>query len=195
MFVVRYRSMDGAYRAGRPLRVIEHDDERLVGWLAEGTTVAEPMLADGRGLRDAPLSERWSHPRATRLRPWHGGDLVMVFPRDRAYSLWVFKHGATVRGWYANLEQPYVAGDRVITTEDHVLDLWAPAETGEPQWKDEDELAMAVEVARFTAEEAAAVRAEGERVFAERPWPTPWDAWTPPADWSRPSLPAGWDAE
>ena len=33
----------------------------------------------------------------------------------------------------------------------------------------------------------------GERVWRERPWPTGWESWTPPADWVTPDLPEGWD--
>src|SRR4051812_15333830 len=87
--VVRYRSIDGAFRAARPLTVVEDGDDWLVTYLHPGATVAVPVLADGRALRDVPLEERWAHPRATALRPWVGGDLVILFPREREFSLWL----------------------------------------------------------------------------------------------------------
>jgi hypothetical protein len=37
-----------------------------------------------------------------------------------------------------------------------------------------------------------AVRAEGERVIAEAPWPTGWEEWRPPATWTPLALPADW---
>jgi hypothetical protein len=194
LVVLRYRSMDGRFRSGRPLRVIEHGDEQLVAYLAEGTLVAMPVLADGRGLRDVPLDERWLHPRATRIRPWHGTDLVLIFPRDRAYSLWLFREAGTFRGWYVNLEDRHVFGERTIDTRDGVLDIWVPAETGAPQWKDEDELEAAAVQSRVTPEEARAIRAEGERVIAERPWPTGWEDFRPDPSWAIPALPDAWDA-
>ena len=86
-------------------------------------------------------------------------------------------------------------GAHTISTRDHVLDIWVPGETGEPEWKDEDELAAAVEAGRFSADEAASIRAEGERVWAERPWPTGWEAWLPPAEWVQPELPDGWNED
>ena len=70
-----------------PLRVIEDTDEHVVGYLAEDTEVAYPMLADGRGLRDVPLDERWAHERVAMRRPWVRSDLVMIFPRARRSSL------------------------------------------------------------------------------------------------------------
>jgi hypothetical protein len=174
--------------------VIESTDERVVGYLAEDTMVDYPMLADGRSLRDVPLEERWSHQRKAVRRPWVRSDLVMIFPRERRYSLWVFHEDGKHVGWYVNLEQPHVFGDDTITTRDDILDLWVPVETGEPQWKDEDEFEAAQRVGRLTPEDAAAIRAEGERVMHERPWPTGWEDWRPPADWRRPTLPPDWNA-
>jgi len=122
--VLRYRSIDGAFRAARPLTVVEDGPEWLVTHLPEDTVVAVPVLTDGRGLRDVPLEERWMHPRATSLRPWARSDLVMLFPRDREFSLWLFRERGTFRGWYVNLEERHIRGARTIDTRDHVLDLW-----------------------------------------------------------------------
>ena len=191
--VLRYRSIDGAFRSARPLTVVEDGDDWLVTYLHPGTTVAVPVLADGRGLRDVPLEERWAHPRATALRPWVGGDLVVLFPRDREFSLWLFRDNGLFRGWYVNLEDRHVRGKRTIDTRDGILDVWVPAETGEPQWKDEHELEAAAAQGRVTADEAERIRLEGERVIAERPWPTGWEAFVPDPAWPVPRLPDGWD--
>jgi hypothetical protein len=193
---LRYRSIDGRFHSGRPLRVVEDTPERLVTFIPEGTTVSIPLLADGRGLRDVPLHERWTHPRVSARGPWHGTELIQLFPKGRAHSLWVVRDAAhSLVGWYVNLEDPHVLAARTVSTQDHVLDIWVPAETGEPEWKDEDELAAALEVGRFTSDEADSIRAEGERVWAERPWPTGWEDWRPPAEWTRPELPDGWNDE
>jgi hypothetical protein len=176
-----------------PLWLIEATDEQVVGYLAAGTEVAYPMLADGRGLREVPVEERWSHPRQAVRRPWERSDVVMIIPRDRRHSLWVFHENGRHVGWYVNLEAAHDFGDRTITTRDEILDIWVPVETGEPQWKDEDEFEAAQRVGRLTPEYAAELRAEGERVIAERPWPTGWEGWRPPANWSPPELPDGWD--
>ncbi len=191
--VLRYRSIDGRFRSGRPLRVVDDAGDWLVTYLAESTPVAMPVLADGRGLRDVPLDERWLHPRATQIRPWHGTDLVLLFPRGRAYSLWLFREAGTFLGWYVNLEDRHVFGEGTIDTRDGILDIWVPADTGEPHWKDEDELEAATRQGRVTADEARAIRAEGERVVAERPWPTGWEDFRPDPAWTRPALPDGWD--
>jgi Protein of unknown function (DUF402) len=190
--VLRYRSPDGRFLVGRPLTVIEHTPDRVVAYLALGTEVALAVLEDGRDLRDLPVGERWDHPRVGARRTWSTSNLVMIFPRGRAHSLWVFQ-GPSATGWYVNLEEPYVLGERTITSRDHVLDLWVPAETGVAGWKDEDELEGAVAAGRLTPEEAAGARAEGERVLRERPWPTGWEAFEPDPAWPVPELFPGWD--
>ena len=43
------------------------------------------------------------------------------------------------------------------------------------------------------AQAAAAIRAEGERVMAEQPWPTGWEHWRPPPQWEPLPLPEGWN--
>ena len=191
---LRFGSIDGRFHSGRPLRVIEHTPELLVTYMAEGTVVSVPVLTDGRGLRDVPLDERWSHPRTSVLRPWHGTELIQLFPHSRAHSIWIVRDPThALVGWYVNLEDVHRFDEHTITTRDHVLDIWAPAETGEPEWKDEDELEAATRVGRLSPEQAAAIRAEGELVWREHPWPTGWEDWQVPAAWTTPELPEGWN--
>lgn len=186
--------MSGGYEGGLPLWVIADNGERVVAYLAEGTETSAPILEDGRGLRDVPLDERWDYRRKSVRRPWHSTDVVMIFPRGRRHSLWLMHERSRFVGWYVNLEATHVFGERTISTEDGVLDVWVAAETAEPAWKDQDEFAVAVRAGRLSEADAEALRREGERVMAERPWPTCWENWRPPAAWSRPALPDDWAA-
>ena len=61
---------------------------------------------------------------------------------------------------------------------DQALDVLVEPD-GTWRWKDEDDLAEAQALEIWTADEAAAIRAEGERVIAVRPWPTGWESWRP----------------
>lgn len=190
--MLRYRAFDGRCYAGRPLRVVQDGPDLTVAWLAQGAECSMPRLVDGRGLRDVPLASRWLHPReAHRMRS--PNEQILLFPRGRAHSLWVLRRDGELLGWYVNLEDPHVRDGGTLTTRDSILDLWVPADTGEEVWKDEDELEAAVGAGRLTAAEAAAARAEGERVVHERPWPTGWEDWRPPPNWTAPELPTGWD--
>jgi hypothetical protein len=196
--VVRYELRGPASEGfGRvlPLSVIEHTDSELVGYLAEGTEVIASRLADGRELREVPLEERWAHPRQAVRRAWRGSDIVMIFPVGRQHSFWVFHEGGRHTGWYVNLEAFHAVGKSTITTVDGILDVWIPVETGRPVWKDEDAFEIAQQVGRLTRDEAAALRAEGERVIGEHRWPTGWENWRPTAGWKPPRLPRDWDAD
>lgn len=84
-----------------------------------------------------------------------------------------------------------VQGDKFDTT-DWALDVWVEPD-GTWNWKDEDDFARAQELGVLDPAGAAAVRAEGERVIAEHPWPTGWEDWRPPTDWEPLPLPPGWD--
>jgi hypothetical protein len=196
--VVVYRSLasDGCYYSGLPLSILHDGPEAVVGTLEHGTVVSRPVAADGRDLRTLPLHERWG-PRVALLRPFLFGEgagrLVIVFPRGRAHSIWIFHSPSDVIGWYINLEDPPVFAGRTVSTRDHILDLWAPADTGEARWKDEDELEAAIAAGTRTSREAETYRAEGERVMLERPWPTGWEEAAPDPSWPAPELFDGWD--
>jgi hypothetical protein len=94
---------------------------------------------------------------------------------------------------YVNLQEPLRPSPVGFDTRDQALDLVIDPD-GSWRWKDEDHFAQAVERGRFTADEAAAIRAEGERVVAAWPFPTGWEGWMPDPRWPRPGLPDGWDA-
>ena len=171
-----------------PTTAVERTSSRVVLWIAPETPVRWPR---GMRLPIAELAEqRWPYVDAR----WYGGRL-MIAEAGASHSVYVTwgKDGELV-GWYVNLEERHAFGERTISTRDGVLDIWVPAETGEPEWKDEHELEAAVRAGRVTPDEAVSIRAEGERVWAERPWPTGWEDWRAPAGWTVPELPEGWDA-
>jgi hypothetical protein len=93
--------------------------------------------------------------------------------------------------WYVNLQTPVQVRDRFVDTTDQALDVLAFPD-GTWQWKDEDELEEAVQLGIWTDTEAVEIRAEGERVIAEHPWPTGWEDWRPPAAWAPLTLPEDW---
>jgi hypothetical protein len=159
-----------------PLTVVRHDGEVVVTWLRPGTRYLRPLRDDGTHDRNA--TDRWTLGEQT----WTGTNVLMVTRWGRAHSLWHFFDDAwSFRGWYANLQAPYGRDRFGFTTDDHALDVWIPAETGEPEWKDEDEFAEAVAAGAY---DEASVRAEGGRVMRERAWPTGWEGWRPPPEWT-----------
>jgi hypothetical protein len=169
-----------------PSTVAGAQDDRIAIWIAGGTPIVYPNgVNDGRLM---PL-ERWEIVR----RPWFGTGSLDVAPYGRAYMIKHFWHeGGSFRGWYVNLQAPLRRALLGFDSTDHQLDLWIEPD-GAVTWKDEDHLEQAVELGLFTAEAAAAVRTEAERVLDEWPFPTGWEDWRPDPAWPVPELPDGWE--
>jgi hypothetical protein len=125
---------------------------------------------------------------------WHSYRvLILVRPGDGfAFELLWRADDDTFAAWYVNLQEPLRRTALGFDTDDLVLDIWVEPD-GSWEWKDEDELEVAVALGRFTAAQAAEIRSVGERVVAERPWPTGWEEWRPDPSWQLPRLPDGWD--
>lgn len=198
--VIRY-VRDGIVRGARPVRVVGERNGYLATWLPAGTIVANPVLANGAGLRSVPLEERFTTERRATpaLQRWQGEGILKLFPEHAAHSIWLFwRDDQSFWGWYVNLEALHVRSGNRIDTRDHVLDLWCERPR-EFQWKDEDELMLAVEQGFVTTDLAADIRAEGERVARmieawEPPFSDGWESWTADPSWPLPVLPPDWDA-
>lgn len=102
------------------------------------------------------------------------------------------------RSWYVNLQDPLrrtpVGFDYLDLELDAIVDL----DRSSWRWKDEDELAKAIERGHLTEERATGMRAEGEdlvRRIVDRtpPFDRDWLDWRPHPSWGVPELPAGWD--
>jgi uncharacterized protein DUF402 len=173
-----------------PARAVSPRDGPPALWVAPGTTLRSPAIA-GRYVREAPLEQRFTAERESIERSWVGDGVLILGRPGRAHSIWLFWEGSAFKGWYVQLErqwQPFRFG---FDTEDHALDIWIERD-GSWRWKDEDELEVAVRVGYFTPDEATAIRAEGEQVVAEWPFPTGWEQWRPYSTWPTPSLPSDW---
>lgn len=171
-----------------PTRVVSA--EPLVLWLADGAAVKWAGIG-GRHVREVPLEERFAQRWEAIDETWRRGDVLIVAHPGRAHSIWLFREEERFAGWYVNLEAPWQPSRHGFDTEDHVLDVWVDR-SGRWAWKDEDELEVAVAAGFLDPTQAAAIRAEGERVLEEWPLPTGWEDWHPDGTWRAPSLPADW---
>lgn len=184
--VAVYRDvLDGRVFFAIPARVVVRDAAGLVSWFASGSPVARPATRQS----PAQLAAGAWEPVESR---WGGHGILHRYRYGDAHSLRVFwNDDGTFRGWYGNLEQPWVPSRFGFDTRDHILDVWNDGRGW--HWKDEDEFAEAIELGLFTLEEADAVRGEGERVMRETMLPTGWEDWRPDPGWPVPELPKGWD--
>lgn len=180
------------------MTVVRDDADALVAWLAPGTPVLRPVLTDGRDLRTAPLADWFAagSRHALKRDVWHGAGILKVAPTGVPWSVWLFwQPDGTFRNWYVNLEDAHVRDDSSILTQDHVLDVVVhPDRT--VRWKDEDELAAAVQWGRFSVEDAARFEQDArdvERVVArwDPPFCEDWQSFRPDPSWPLPALPAG----
>lgn len=172
---------------GTIVMVVEDSEALLVTYLPEGAPFSFPE-GDWPGGR---------HPWHRRGR-WSGHGVLMLHRPVDAYSVWHFWSGHERRfsAWYLNLQAPFTRTSVGFDTSDHELDLIARPD-GSWQFKDDELLEVRVADGRFTASEAAEIRAEGARIAADldagrRWWDDAWTDWSPDPGWQVPELPVGW---
>ncbi len=116
---------------------------------------------------------------------WRRDVLRLMFPGQH-HSIWLFWSDDDERAfsaYYVNMEEPFRRTPLGVDTNDHTLDVMVTPEH-EWRWKDAEQMAERVEQGVFSAEFAAAVQAEGERVIEviERrgsPFSDGWEQWQP----------------
>lgn len=135
---------------------------------------------------------RWATDAPPSDAEWQGAHVVRFEEAGARHSVEIYwTEGWELAGWYVNLQTPVRVDGRFIDMTDQALDITVEPD-GSWQWKDEDELAEAVELGIWTPAQAEEIRAEGERVIAARPWPTGWEDWRPPSGWGPLGLPRDW---
>lgn len=126
---------------------------------------------------------------------------VLVFKRKaepHAISVFWQEGSDEVAFWYIDLVSPLHRSPAGYDFVENGLDLVVEPDLRAWKWKDEDELAYAIEQGVYTRAEADGLYAEGlralERLRAERAVFERWAAWRPDPAWPPATLPAGWDA-
>ena len=171
-----------------PHRFVANRDGRDALYLAVGTRgVWMGRDPDGRYL------ERWARgddPRPHVSRFHHL--LWLIRPGDAHMLGLKWDERWRFVGWYVNLQDPVETTPLGFDTCDLALDVEVEPD-GSWRWKDEDDFAEIQRLGALDGAAAAAVRAEGERVIAQRPWPTGWEDWRPDVTWQPAPLPAEWE--
>ena len=183
-----------------PMIVVADTQDEIALYIARGTPTRRRVHLDGSALdRTRPYSERARTPWRLGHGDWFGSSVLQLARPGEPRSYWAFFEPATwaFAGWYVNLEEPLRRTRIGFDTVDHVLDLMIEPDLSAWRWKDEDELADAVRIGRFTAAEAARVRQDGEeavRALERRDWPFDrgWEAWRPESPNALPELREEW---
>jgi hypothetical protein len=125
--------------------------------------------------------------------------LILVQPTasHAVYAMWEGGH-ARFLCWYINLQAPLHRTNIGFDTTDYILDIVIQPDCRAWHWKDEDEFKEAISIGVYSAEQAQAIRAEGEAVIRQMQAGSPpffkdWEHWLPPGDWSLPNFSPGWD--
>jgi hypothetical protein len=176
---------------GIPLIVIEDTAEHLVTYTAPGAPF---------GFTDAPFpTPDGLHPRRHGGSEWVGHGVVEVTRWDSDYSVMHFWRGSnrTFAAWYLNIQEPLRRTSIGYDTQDLELDV-VIYPNGRWDLKDDELLDVWVARGRWTAEDAAGIRATGRQIVDEvvergdRWWGQDWSGWVPDARWAVPSLPPEW---
>lgn len=191
--VVRY------LRGGRiawvlPVTVVEDTEDLNVLFLSAGTPTKQVESVDGSAITSSmPYEHRVGLEWQLGDGNWGPHQTLLITPPGSAHSIrLIWTETWHFRGWYVNLQEPQVRTAVGFDTSDQVLDIWVEPDQSW-RWEDEHELEEAVRLGHSSLDEAAAVRAEGERVIAAWPFPTGWEEWRPDPAWPIPRLPDGWD--
>lgn len=130
---------------------------------------------------------------------WVNSVLALAMP-GAAHAVWLMRaeDQKSFSGWYINLQSPLRRTSIGFDTMDYLLDACVSDDRSEWKWKDEDEFAEAETIGVFSAEEAHAIRREGQRAVdlvqdRQSPYSDDWKDWVPPPDWGIPTLRSGWD--
>ncbi len=184
----------GRVWTARPVIVVQDEPDLTALYLPIGTPCKEPRMPDGGPLTHT-LPDEWilvDHARrgATLfLCPSGAMHMVMLF--------WSPPH-ADFLGWYVNLQQPMRRTSLGFDYLDQELDIVISPDRSTWHWKDEDKFRDLERRGRISHEQAALIRAEGERVIAQLHtagslFTQGWQRWVPPATWTVPRLSVGWD--
>lgn len=120
--------------------------------------------------------------------------LSFAFPETAYAVLLSWTAGWRFEGYYVNIQSPLRRHGDALEYTDWFLDVRIPPSRNTYDWKDEHELAEAVERGLLTEAEAHDVRWAGERaiehvLLREPPFDQEWQAWRPDPSWHALDLP------
>jgi hypothetical protein len=194
--VVLREMWDGrVWRAGSYI-VVQDSPELIALYAPLGTVIKYPLTPGGKRVKPhQKIKNEWA---LTDLKTDKYTSLRLTVP-GAGYSVLIFWNCAdmSLRFWYINLEDPLYRTPMGFDLMDQILDVIVKPDLSGWHWKDEDELAEAVDLGLISKERADALYKDGERVAnwiqsGKSPF-NGWEKWRPDPSWKVPTLPEGWD--
>jgi predicted RNA-binding protein associated with RNAse of E/G family len=192
--VVLREIADGRIWSARPAVVVRDAPHVRAFFTPAGITIR--LATDDRGNEVRVPAGPWT----LRPRPvtqWQ--TLSFAWPDERYAVLAMWDHDWAFRRWYVNVEDPLRPTALGFDTTELLLDVVIEPDLASWTWKDEDEVARAVELGILSPDGVSRLRDAAEagrrRVMDRRPpFDRDWRAWRPDPNWPTPELPAGWDS-
>jgi hypothetical protein len=172
--------------------VVEDSPDAIALLISKGSVWKRPVGPD-RMPKRLP-SGSW----ALESEFWTVDTLRISVPGER-FSILPFR---SVQGdlvaWYLNIETPLTRTTAGFEYMDQTLDVVVSPDFSRCRWKDEEELTLAVALGLYSEEEAADIRATGERglqhfLARKPPFDRRWEEWRRPPGWPVPQLGPGWE--
>jgi hypothetical protein len=178
-----------------PVCVVRDDPDLVALWLPLGTPTIRPVLIDHTpGSPRKWVTGNWHLTRSE----WSWAELLILVRPGEGWATWVrWSARREFQGWAVNLQSELVRTRLGFDARDHQLDILVDPDR-RWRWKDEDELALAVELGRMSREQANAVQDAAARALKQieenrSPFSDGWERWVPDPSWSPPRLASDWD--
>ncbi len=176
-----------------PAYVVQDTPELLALYWPVGTPTRSPV-------RRPTVQDELYNRVKLKERSWTDNDVLSLNTKWAAHSIELMWEVGThkLRRWYVHLQEPLRRTKIGIDTMDQILDIVISPDRASWHWKDEDEFNEAGVLGVYSHAKVASIRAEGERVIAlmqanAPPFCDGWEKWTPPAEWTIPKFPQGWE--
>ncbi len=185
----------GKLWAGGPEIVVQDTPELLALYIMPGAICKLPRTLSGDRVKPRC---RASGEYVVKDAGWMDFFCLRLKIPGADYSVELFRNlDMSFRAWYINMETPFRRTHVGFDYVDEELDVIVLPDLSKWFWKDEDELAEAIEYGLISKERAAVLRAEGERVAkwiqsGKSPF-NEWINWRPDPSWQVPVLPEDWD--
>lgn len=185
----------GRVFTARPATVVRDDETGWMLFLPSGNRWFAPAADKDGCVRLKAPGTTWS----LRARTWTDTHVLsFAFPGAGHAVLHFWDESWNPACWYVNVERPLRRSAVGLDTFDHDLDVIVEPDRSGWRWKDEDDVALGIELGVYTEADAEAFRREGERgmrrvLDREPPFDREWADWRPDPAWPVPELPEGWD--